>query len=89
MTNKVKRIELNDNFLFQLLAKGGKVFIYNELPDGCKLLKIYHDDQTYKTVFIITHESFEEIDEGAIVPEFDGEIYAKELPDEEVKEEKK
>jgi predicted component of viral defense system (DUF524 family) len=81
MTNtlKLKRVVLSAKFVFQILLSNRKIFIYNELPDNCKLEKTFYDINTDQIVFFISNDSFEEVGEGAIVPEFNGEVLIKEL----------
>ena len=82
ITNKVKRVVLDPQFIFNFLYSNRKVFVYNELPEGCKYEGCYYDYQLNKINLFISNPLFEEIDEGAVIPEFEGEILVKEIPDE-------
>lgn len=82
IANNLKRLVLDPQFVFNFLYSNRKVFVYNELPEGCKYEGCYYDFQTNKINLFISNPIFEEVDEGAIIPEFDGEILVKEIPDE-------
>lgn len=89
MTNRLKRLALDPQFLFNFLYSNRKVFIYNELPEGCKYEGCYYDFQLNKIYLFISNSVFEEVDEGAVIPEFEGEVLVKEITEKEEKKEKK
>ena len=78
-TNKLKRVFIDPDLLFHLVSSNKKVFIYNELPEGCILQRVAYDEERNKVVLLISHDSFEPVLEGAIIPEFAGEILMKDV----------
>lgn len=82
ISDKLKRLEVDPKFLFDLLYSNRTVFIYNELPEGCKFERAFYNEVEEKIYLLISNDSFEKIEEGAIVPLFEGEVLVKEIPEE-------
>jgi hypothetical protein len=76
---RVKRVVVDPKFLFDLLYSNRTVFIYNELPEECKFEDVVFNYLSRKINLIISNDKFEEVAEGEIIPEFDGEILVKEM----------
>jgi hypothetical protein len=71
---KVKQVEVSDRMLKWLLQNENKIEIIDGLPEGARIVGAGYDRSERKFYIDCTHDSFDEVTEGSIIPKKDVEI---------------
>ena len=68
MTNRLKRALIPEYIVLDVLF--GRTLLTG-LPDGFKVQNVYHDAAYRSFAFVVSHESFDEVLPGSLIPSID------------------